>query len=345
MAPFVWPANASQRGGRFFGAGKFHTPDRKARMLAVTAPAALDMEDFRLNTGRIRDQWHTMTRTAKSPRLSSHLAEPFLELHPTDAARLGLRTADLAEVTNWMGRAILRVLVTDRVAPGQPFAPIHWTSQTAPSGRIGVLVAANPDPVSGQPDSKGSRVAVARFAAGWHGFAVSTDDLRPDCAYWAKARVQAGWRAELAGDRAPADWVEHARRLFNLPDCEAVSVTDDARGLARVAFHREGRLVAALFAGRGPVALARDQVVARLGAGDPADALAGRARADAPDPGPTVCACLNVGLHRIRATIESGRALSVAALGEALGAGTSCGSCRPELAELVTRFRCREAAE
>jgi assimilatory nitrate reductase catalytic subunit len=345
MAPFVWPANARQRGGRFFGAGKFHTPDRKARMLAVTAPAALDKENFRLNTGRIRDQWHTMTRTAKSPRLSSHLAEPFLELHPTDAARLGLRTADLAEVTNRMGRAILRVLVTDRVAPGQPFAPIHWTGQTAPSGRIGVLVAANPDPVSGQPDSKGSRVAVARFAAGWHGFAVSTGDFQPDCAYWAKARVPAGWRAELAGDRAPVDWVEHARSLFDLPDSEAVSVTDDARGLARVAFHSEGRLVAALFAGRGPVALARDQVVARLGSGDPADALAGRARADTPDQGPTVCACLNVGLHRIRATIESGRALSVAALGEALGAGTSCGSCRPELVELVTRFRCREAAE
>lgn len=343
LRPFTWPANARQRGGRFFGDGRFHTPDGKARMLAVASPVQAGAKGFRLNTGRIRDQWHTMTRTAKSPRLSAHLAEPFLELHPADAARLGLGTADLAEMSNDLGRAILRVLVTDRVQPGQPFAPIHWTAETAPTGRVDVLVAANPDPVSGQPDSKGSRVALRRYAAAWYGFAVSATDFRPDSPYWAKARVRGGWRAELAGDQAPADWVDHARRLFGLTDCEVVSVTDGARGLARVVFRREGRLIAALFAGPQPVALARDLVAARLGAGEAADALAGRARADIADPGPTVCACLNVGLNTIRAAIESGRALTVAALGEALGAGTSCGSCRPELAGLIAQARCPAA--
>jgi assimilatory nitrate reductase catalytic subunit len=345
LTPFTWPANPRQRGGRFFGTGHFHTPDGKARMLAVTAPAAPAAPGFRLNTGRIRDQWHTMTRTGKSPRLSAHLAEPFLELHPSDADRLGLRTADLAEVTNPLGRAILRVLVTDRVAPGQPFAPIHWTGDTAPTGRIDVLVAANPDPVSGQPDSKASRVDLQKFAAAWYGFAVAAQDFRPDCTYWAKARVAGGWRAELVGDVVPEDWLDHARRLFGLPDCEIASVTDHARKLARIAFHRDGRLLAALFVGPEPVALARDQIVARLQAGDPRDALAGRTRLDTLDPGPTVCACLNVGLNTLREAIESGRTLTVPALGEALGAGTSCGSCRPELAGLIAQFRCREAAE
>jgi assimilatory nitrate reductase catalytic subunit len=73
--------------------------------------------------------------------------------------------------------------------------------------------------------------------------------------------------------------------------------------------------------------------------------LAGRPSADMPDPGATVCACLNVGVNTIREAIQSGRALTVAALGEALGAGTSCGSCRPELAGLLTRFKLPEAAE
>ncbi len=345
LAPFTWPANARQSGGRFFGTGRFHTPDGKGRMLAVYAPAASRTEGFCLNTGRIRDQWHSMTRTGKSPRLSAHLAEPFLELNPSDAEALGLRTADLAEVTNGLGKAILRVLVTDRVPPGQPFAPIHWTGETAPAGRVDVVVAANPDPVSGQPDSKASQVFLRKISAAWHGFAVSANDFRPDCIYWAKARVCGGWRVELAGDRLPDDWVTQARTMFALSDCEAVSVTDRARGLARVAFHRDGRLIAALFVGPEPVALARELVVSRLGAGDAGDALAGRARANVADPGPTVCACLNVGLNAIRDAIESGRALTVDKLGEALGAGTFCGSCRPELTGLLAQFRYRAAAE
>ncbi len=348
LDPFTWPANARQRGGRFFGDGRFHMADGKARMLAIAAPAtsvAHQSDRLRLNTGRIRDQWHTMTRTAKSARLSAHLAEPFLELHPTDAARLGLRPADLAEVTNDLGRAVLRVVVTDRVLPGHPFAPMHWTGETAPTGKVDVLVTANPDPISGQPDSKGAQVTVQRYAARWYGFAVSTRDFDPASAYWAKARVQGGWRAELAGDAAPADWESHARKLFALTDCAVVSVMDPSRGLARVAFHQDGTLVAALFVGPEPIALSRDLVAARLGAGDAKDALAGRARADAPDPGPTVCACLNVGLNSIRHAIESGRAMSVAALGETLGAGTSCGSCRPELAVLIGQLGHLEAAE
>jgi assimilatory nitrate reductase catalytic subunit len=344
LRPFVWPANPRQRGGRFFGDGTFHTPDGKARMIPVRAPDP-QAQGFRLNTGRIRDQWHTMTRTAKSPRLSAHLAEPFLELHPADALRTGVATADLVEVSNRLGRAILRVLVTDRVAPGQPFAPMHWTGETASLARVDALVAANPDPVSGQPDLKGATVELRKFAATWHGFAVSARPMRLEVDYWAKARVQGGWRAEMAGETLPEDWIAAARVMFDLPKAEVATVIDRAKGLARVAFHGDGKLLAALFVAPGPVALARDQLATRLGEGAPQDALAGRAEANRPDPGPTVCACLNVGLNAIREAIETGRALTVAALGEALGAGTSCGSCRPELAGLISRFRMPVAAE
>ncbi len=344
LQPFVWPANPRQRGGRFFGQGRFHTPDAKARMVAVASPQRA-VQGLRLNTGRIRDQWHTMTRTAKSPRLSAHLAEPFLELHPADARAAGLATADLAVVSNPLGRAILRVLVTDRVAPGHPFAPMHWTGETASLARVDALVSANPDPLSGQPDLKGATVGLQKFAAAWHGFAVSALPFQPDAAYWAKARVAGGWRVELAGESLPDDWISEARSMFGLDGAEIVSVIDQTRGLARVAFHRDGRLLAALFVAPGPVALARDQLVARLGQTAPQDALTGRADATRPDPGATVCACLNVGLNTICNAIETGRALTVAALGDVLGAGTSCGSCRPELAGLIRRFRLQDAAE
>jgi assimilatory nitrate reductase catalytic subunit len=347
LEPFTWPQNGRKKAGRFFADGQFHTPDHRARMWPITPrlPQALNLEQpFRLNTGRIRDQWHSMTRTAKSPRLSQHLAEPFVEIHPKDAQRLGIGLDTLVTLSNPLGTCILRALITDAVMPGQVFAPMHWTRENAAAARIDVLVPNVVDPVSGQPESKSAAVAVQSFDAGWYGYAISTHDLTPQSDYWARARVQNGWRAELAGAQMPDDWLAYARDLFGLPGAQAATVIDAKRGLARVAFHDNGHLIAALFAGPEPIALARDHLANRLNAVEPM-VLAGRPSADMPDPGATVCACLNVGVNTIREAIQSGRALTVAALGEALGAGTSCGSCRPELAGLLTRFKLPEAAE
>jgi assimilatory nitrate reductase catalytic subunit len=283
-----------------------------------------------------------MTRTGMAPRLSQHLGEPYLEIHPGDAARLTLAPATLAEVTSPQGRAILRVMVSDRVAPGHPFAPMHWTGQTAPTGRIDAMVAAVTDPVSGQPASKSTPVAIRPFAASWYGFAVSRADLTPACDYWAKAPVAGGVQFELAGATAPDDWAGWASTLFGSAPTAALS--DPARGLHRFAFTRDGQVEGAIFVSRGPVMVARRHVAALLGQAE-RGTLAGRPGADQPDPGPTVCACLNVGLNTILRAIAGGTGPSVQALGEALGAGTNCGSCRPELAALIDRHTLREAAE
>ncbi|AMY68017.1 nitrate reductase large subunit protein [Frigidibacter mobilis] len=208
LPPTRWPVSAAKQGGRFFGDGRFYTPDARARMLPITPrlPEARtgNRYPFRLNTGRIRDQWHTMTRTALSPRLSQHIAEPFVEVHPEDARDLGLAPATLARVTSPEGSAILRVSITDAVQRGQVFVPMHWTGDTAPSGRIDTLVAGVIDPVSGQPESKAAVVALQPFGAAWYGFAVSAAApalLQAD--YWATARHAAGHRTELAGLQAP----------------------------------------------------------------------------------------------------------------------------------------------
>ncbi|VDS09814.1 Nitrate reductase [Paracoccus haematequi] len=341
LAPFLWPQAVGRNGGRFFGEGRFHTPSGRGRMVAVTprlpAPAGPEWP-FRLNTGRVRDHWHTMTRTGLSPRLSRHLAEPFLELHPADAARLGLRQADLAEVMNPQGRAILRVLVTDRVAPGHPFAPIHWTGDTGPSGRIDVLVPGAVDPVSGQPASKSATVAIRPFAADWYGFAVSTRPIRPACDYWARAVLPAGHQAELAGRGQPGHWEDLGRELFGL-GAEPLLVQDPRQGIVRLAYLAEGRLQAALFVARDPVALSRSHVIATLDAGCGSDILAGRPGADQPDPGALVCACFSVGMNTILAGIATQKLMTVEAIGRALGAGTNCGSCKPELRSLLEAAR------
>ncbi|MFN3526745.1 MAG: molybdopterin dinucleotide binding domain-containing protein, partial [Paracoccus sp. (in: a-proteobacteria)] len=345
LTPTLWPQNPRQRGGRFFGEGRFHTPDGRARLIPVTAalPAKPDPAyPFRLNTGRIRDQWHTMTRTGLSPRLSQHLAEPFLEIHPQDAATLGLAPASLAQVSSPHGTAILRVLISPKTAPGHPFAPIHWTGETAPTGRIDALIPSLTDPHSGQPASKSAAVAIRPFAATWYGYAISRANPRPDCDYWAKAPIRGGTQLELAGRSAPDDWRAWASALFGqTPDAE---VSDPARGITRMAFTENGRLTAALFIAPQPVLLSRSHLATALDSDSPA-ILAGQPGADRPDPGPTVCACLNVGLNTILRAITDQQLISVDSIGAALGAGTNCGSCRPELAALLARQPLQTAAE
>ncbi|MDD7972584.1 nitrate reductase [Roseinatronobacter alkalisoli] len=338
LPPTRWPVNARQQGGRFFGAGGFFTPDARARLLPITPrlPAAKTgaRYPFRLNTGRIRDQWHTMTRTALAPRLNQHIAEPFLEIHPDDARELGLEAATLARVSSPQGQAVLRVAITDKVQRGQVFAPMHWTGDTAPTGRVDALVAPVTDPVSGQPESKASVVAIAPLNPAWYGFAVSGGAQVPDATYWARARHAGGWRSELAGMEIPDDWEAYARALFNLPDATCLSVADRKRGTHRLAFMQDGRVLAALFTAPEPVELARGHVAAQIGA-EGAGLLAGRPAQGQPDPGPIVCACLNVGLNTITQAIAAQQLTSIEQIGAALQAGTSCGSCRPELAALL----------
>ncbi len=347
LTPTRWPVTATRSGGRFFGDGQFFTPDGRARFIPVQhkAPATTTSPKYpyRLNTGRTRDQWHTMTRTGLAAKLSRHLAEPFLQINPSDAATLGLKPADLAEVKSPSGTAILRTLISDDVPAGSPFAPMHWTGETAPAARIDALVAAEIDPFSGQPESKASVVSVERFDAGWYAYAVSARKPSANVAYWARVRTDNGWRMELAGDTMCGDWTGFARRLFGL-NTEPQAFSDAASGTSRIAFVDEtGALEAALFVSREPVVVARDHIAAQIGL--PAeDVLAARPRGDVPDPGPTVCSCMAVGANTLFAAAnELGADLERVC--EATGAGVTCGSCRPEIANLISRFAVREAAE
>lgn len=149
---------------------------------------------------------------------------------------------------------------------------------------------------------------------------------------------------KIADISTPTDWEAYARRLFGLPDATALCVIDARRGIARIALLDHGILQAALVTGPSPVAVSRDHLAALLG--QPGDAaLAGRPGADQPDPGPTLCACFGAGVNTILTAIEQGGLICVKQIGGALQAGTNCGSCRPKLAELLSRSGMHEAAE
>ncbi|MEM8822246.1 MAG: molybdopterin-dependent oxidoreductase [Pseudomonadota bacterium] len=348
LAPVRWPIAGTRQGGRFFADGQFFHKSGRAKLTPVTwrAPAAKRSPryPFRLNTGRLRDQWHTMTRTGLSARLSAHLAEPFLDMHPEDAAAQGIGASDLVEVTSREGHAILRARITEDVSRGQVFAPMHWTGETAPTGRIDDLVAGMVDPVSGQPESKAAVVAVKKFAAAWYGFAVSVERPAPDSTYWAMAKSEAGYRTELAGLEAVSDWEARARKIFGLSAASVTSISDPARGMARLAFHAEGRLLAAIFIAREPVALMRDYLATRPGQ-EAKGVLLGRAPVDVPDPGPILCSCFGIGVNTIARAVEEQALISVEDVGCALKAGTNCGSCRAEIASLLAAIKTPQAAE
>jgi assimilatory nitrate reductase catalytic subunit len=351
LAPFQWPQaeGVATSDTRFFGDGGFFTPDRRARFMPtayIAPPSAVD-EKFPLvlNTGRIRDQWHTMTRTGKAARLMAHIGEPFVEIHPGDARALQLEPASLAKVESPHGSVIVRVLVSDRQRRGSVFVPIHWTDQLAGNARVDALVQADVDPVSGQPGLKQTPVAVTAYAASWYGLAVSRS--RPvvyDVEYWALSPVKSGWRCELAGDQVPAGGLAaFARQLLALRDdagTEVLSYHDSASGEHRFAAFDSAGLVGAVYLARSPVAASRTWVADQLTHkfSDPADRLrllAGRAGAATKDRGAIVCACFDVGRNQIIESITSGACRTVDDIGQALKAGTNCGSCRAEIGRFV----------
>src|SRR5262245_3724681 len=195
MAPVQWPVRqGAEPQARFFAEGGFFANDFKARFIAPEIPAlrteTTPARPLRLNTGRIRDQWQTMTRTGESPRLGQHLPEPFVEVHPDDAARHGLADGDFARVTTDYGQCTLRVVVSARQQRGMLFAPIHWSGANATAARVGALVAPITDPFSGQPENKATPASITPYEYVFRGFALSRKPLAlPEHAWSARVAV------------------------------------------------------------------------------------------------------------------------------------------------------------
>ena len=358
MLPFQWPHAAGSASGetRFFADGGFFTADRKGRFVAVQPTAAAlprDRQLLTLNTGRVRDHWHTMTRTGKSARLSAHMAEPYAELHPDDAARLGIGDADIVAISSARGRILVRALISHRQQPGSVFVPMHWNDQFASCARVDALIPSITDPISGQPASKNVAVEVERFATSAFGFAVTREKPAHIAApYWALARCAGGWRMELAwSDRIAdgvADWQEIAADLFgSQTDNAMLAYLDRAAGRQRIAAFDGDRLVGALFVDRQPVEVSRGWAVGQLHhAHDQrqrrAAVIAGRAGGTQLDAGAIVCSCFGIGANQIAAAATRG-ASSIAEIGALLNAGSNCGSCRAEIGGIIDAHRLQAA--
>jgi assimilatory nitrate reductase catalytic subunit len=328
MAPFRW-------GGAPFADGRFPTPDGRARLVAVRQLALADpLRDWpmTLNTGRYRDQWHTMTRTGLSPKLSRHREEPLVEIHPEDAEALSIADGDLAKVATAQGDSIFRVALSTGQRRGDVFTPIHWTDRQSSGGRTGLLPRPLADPHSGQPGFKQTPVRVEKVSTEWRGFLLAQGEAVtwPSCLWVTRITVPGGALYELAGNGDPA------RLELCLPKGERIEAMDPTRGSRRVAILSDGRLTASLFVTRTGQLPARDWLISQLAEAEVGAAiLAGRGPGAQVDRGPVICVCFDVGMKTIVAAIADQGLADVAAIGKALQAGTNCGSCRPALARIL----------
>jgi assimilatory nitrate reductase catalytic subunit len=354
LDPVQWPLRSGEmphNDRRFFMRGGFYTPDRKARFVAVEPPAPKVATSrqfpFRLNTGRVRDQWHTMTRSGQSARLATHRPEPFVEVHPADAKAMKLADGGFASVATRWGACVLRVVIGEEQRRGSLFAPIHWSDATASAARVGDLVMPETDRYSGQPDAKATPASIAPVEFAFRGFALTRRPIgAPHGAWWARVAVAGASGLLLATNDGPEIWQSRAREMLG---GELAEYVDRQRGIYRAASFTAGELKGCLFIGAAATAPQWDAVKALFAAEALSEEarrvlLSGRSADGLVSAGPIVCACFSVGLATIRAAIEAGAAASIEGIGEALRAGTNCGSCLPELKRLISEAGIKPAA-
>ncbi|HRP23032.1 MAG TPA: molybdopterin-dependent oxidoreductase [Thauera sp.] len=364
--PQQWPFPAAARAAgaagraRLYADGCFPTASGRARFVVPVQASTAEQVDERyplhLTTGRLRDQWHGMSRTGKVARLYSHVDEARIELNPAELQARGLRSGELLRVSSRRGRLVLRAYASDEVRRGQAFVAMHWGRNVLDSGGINLLVGGALDPFSKQPELKHTAIAIERAELPWQMLLMRVE--RDECAATEQAEALVPWLERfayaslaLAGrERAavvmrvahdqpiPPAWLAELDAVLGLDDECVVSYEDPRRGISKRALIEDERLVGLRLAGETlagawlrelmveaqSTAALRRWLLAPLSA--PPAAAVGRGR--------IVCNCLNVSENEIVAAIGAGADFD--ALQAQLACGTSCGSCVPEIRRMLT---------
>ena len=165
-----WPCSDTQpeldqiRNKRLYTDQQFHTPDRKARFGAYHSKGVFELPDeqypFILTTGRLYGHWHTQTRTGRIDKILQMYPNPFIEIHPKDANKFGINNGDLVEVKSLRGSSRFPALVTEAIARGVLFVPMHWGELWADNAEANALTHAEADPDSKQPELKACAVSI-----------------------------------------------------------------------------------------------------------------------------------------------------------------------------------------
>lgn len=357
LVPVQWPILQKNQSNtdyaQPFANGQFSHADAKAKFIATAAIDPMHSTNSEypliLNTGRIRDQWHTMTRTGLSANLSTHKAEPFCEIHPHDALKYGLKEGELVEVKSAWGQCVLRVILSDNIRRGQVFAPIHWNDQFASDARIGKVVNPVVDAISGEPEFKHTPVMIQPFYTQWQGvfyvrkgFEHIVKSPIENTVWWTKIQTAKAVRYELADRRRFTQTTEHLKQLLPFEDesFEWLNLEDQTAQISHSVVLQDGQLIASLYIAPKALLPDRDWVASlfkrkRLSAMHRKALLAGQAMSMGSSDGALVCSCFKVGKNRIIETIKANNINNEKQVTACLKAGGNCGSCLPEIRGLI----------
>ncbi|MBV8635061.1 MAG: molybdopterin-dependent oxidoreductase, partial [Burkholderiaceae bacterium] len=345
--PQQWPFISSQGQARRYIDGSFATTDGRARFhapnyLPVAEPTSARFP-FHLLTGRLRDQWHGMSRSGRAASAFAHAPEPSLTMHPSDAERRGLKAGDFVAIASRRTHLVLPLQVSDEVQSGTVFAAMHWNGQYMNCGGINEACSDAVDPKSFQPELKHAAVRIEKTALPWRMLAARRGDvlalqarvqpLLKDCSYAAIGVEQNLMIVRAAHTSAPHEWLEHLQEALDLPvGSDTLEYRDARRGIAKRATWEDGRLAGMMFAGDLSSA---DAVLDMLRAHEPWSGSRLTVFSNQKSRTPvdrTICNCKQVKASSIDAAIAQGSGFEQ--LKSQLGCGTVCGSCIPELKQL-----------
>ncbi|HJV62893.1 MAG TPA: molybdopterin-dependent oxidoreductase [Albitalea sp.] len=377
QAPAQWPfpTGATEGRARLYEDGRFPTADGRARFVDTPHEPLAEPRDarypFSLNTGRLRDQWHGMSRTGTLGRLFGHVPEPAIEMSPQDVARLRLRDGDLVHVTSRRGSLVLPVQASEQLAPAQTFIAMHWgeefSSGSTSTGEAvaGVNALTSPAlcPRSRQPELKHAAVKVLKAELPWRllGAAwlpatralAAREQLRElmrafpyaACVPFGRERTGVLFRA-AAYEAASAELLARIEFLLDLGGAEVLHYVDKRRGQRRsmrlAGSGGEMRLEGFLLAGDTTAeawirALLQDELPAQA-YGRLLLVPGAKAPVAVAARGRQVCSCFDVSetaIGQALARAAGSEQVQLQQLQDTLRCGTNCGSCVPELKRMV----------
>lgn len=347
LEPIQWPVNQTNPGGSFrlFEDYRFYTLSKKAQIVPISAslPEHITSAGFPylLNTGRLRDQWHTMTRTGLAARLALHSKTPFVAINPVLAESMTAKPGELLEIESRNGKILLPLKIDSGLGENEIFVPIHWSNQFSAKAKVSALIDKRVDKYSGQPESKFQAVSVKPKPIGNWVLLLTEQDFVPDfCSYWHKCILSNGYEYLLAIEKHKHfDLSEFLQKLS--PDSDLVEFHDSEMADSRaLCISRQGNLDAAIFMSDTLCCLPADHWRGLLLGKKVSEIswhlLSGR-DINLPAVGNLICSCFEVGEVQIVDAINKG-ACSVEELGLRLKCGTNCGSCIPELKQLIQTF-------
>ena len=346
LEPIQWPVTRLKPKGsaRLFEDGVFATANGKANFVAISAqlPQTDSLTDdypLVLNTGRIRDQWHTMTRTGLTSTLLSHIDQPFVAMHPVTARSYDIEAGDLVEVSSPIGSIKVIAVIDKAMAKKQLFVPIHWNDQYSSMARVDTLVAPITDAISGQPELKYTCANITKVNTQAWAIIVSRNQL--DCAQfinWNASPLGQGqgylYQIAIAANFNWPDFIANKRLHEQGPAQAYEHFSDHKHNDQRLVCFSDQQVELAIYSHQDSNQLPSASFMRDLFTKPVANSYWPLLSSTTPSSGKLICSCFKVSEEAIQAAIEAG-ATSAQQLGQKLKCGTNCGSCIPELNSML----------